>query len=104
MAVQSFTCLLQVGVAPIRRGGSRSTGLGFQLVNCAPHFVRRELGSYGWAWLRGVHLEGSRSAIPLAHFCPQGSPYLEMLKPTALSRCESAHARWRAWRQGGSAA
>ena len=50
MAVLSFTCLLRVGkAAPIRHGGSRSRGLGFHIVKCDPHFVRRKLGSYGVA-------------------------------------------------------
>ena len=105
MAVLSFTCVVRVGeAAPIRRGGSRSRGLGFHTVKCNPHFVRRRLGSYGRAWLRWLDREGSTSAIPLAHFCPQGSAYLQMVMATALSGCESVHARWHAWRQGGLAA
>ena len=105
MAVLSFTCLLWVGeAAPIRRGGSRSRGLGFHTVKCDPHFIRRKLGSYGRAWLRWLDHEGSTSAIPLAHFCPQGSAYLQVVMSTTLSGCESAQARWHAWRRGGSAA
>ena len=69
-----------------------------------PHFVRRKLGSYGRAWLRWFDREGSTSAVLLAHFCPQGAAYLLMVMATALSRCDSAHAQWHAWRTGGSAA
>ena len=69
-----------------------SRGLGFHTVKCEPHFVRRRLGSYGRAWLRWFDCEGSTPAIPLAHFCPQASPYLQMVMGTALSGCESAHA------------
>ena len=105
MAVLSFTCLLRVGeAAPIRRGGSRARGLGFHTVKCDPHFVRRKLGSYGGAWLRWLDREGSTSALPLAHFCPQGVAYLQMVMATTLSGSASAHARWHAWRRGGSAA
>ena len=105
MAVLSFTCLLLVGeAAPIRRGGSRSRGLGFHTVKCDPHFVRQRMGSYGKSWLRWLDGEGSTSTVPLAHFCPQGSSYLQMVMATALSGYASAHARWHAWRRGGSAA
>ena len=77
MAVPSFTCLLRVGeAAPIRRGGSRGRGLGFQTIKCDPHFVRRKLGSYGRAWLQWLDCEGSTSAVPLALLCPRGSAYL----------------------------
>ena len=69
-----------------------------------PHFVRRKLGSYGRAWLRWLDREGSTSAVPLAHFCSQGAAYLQMVMATALSGCDIAHARWHAWRRGGSAA
>ena len=75
---------------------------GFHTVKCHPHFVRRKPGSYGRAWLRWLDREGSTSAVLLAHFYPQG--YLQMVMATALSGCESAHARWHAWRRGGSAA
>ena len=45
MAVLSFTCLLRVGEAPpIRRGGSRSRGLGFHTVKCGPAFRPKEAG------------------------------------------------------------
>ena len=102
LAALSFTCLLRVGeAAPIRRGGSRARGLGF---HTDPHFVRRKLGSYGRAWLRWLDREGSTSAVPLAHFCPQGAAYLQMVMATALSGCASARARWHVWRRGGSAA
>ena len=105
MAVLSFTCLLRVGkAAPIRRGGSRGRGLGFRTVKCDPHFVRRKLGSYGKAWLRWLEREGSTSTVPLAHFCPQGAAYLQMVMATALSGCASAHARWHAWRFTGQMA
>ena len=105
MAVLSFTCLLRVGeAAPIRRGGSRGRGLGFHTVKCDTHIIRRKLGSYGRARLRWLDREGSTSAVPLAHLCPQGSAYLQMVMATALSGCESAHTRWHAWRRGGSAA
>ena len=106
MAVLSFTCLLRVGEAdPIRRGGSRARGVGFHTVKCDPHFVRTKLGSYGRAWLRWLDRvnEGSTSAVLLAHFCPQGAAYLQMVMVTALS-VASAHERWHAWRRGGSAA
>ena len=105
MAVLLFTYLLRVGEAtPITRGGSRSRGLGFHTVKCDPHFVRRRLGSYGRACLRWLDREGSTFAIPLSHFCPQGSAYLQMVMATAPNGCESAHARWHAWRRGRLAA
>ena len=59
------------------------------------------MASYGKSWLRRLDGEGSTSAVPLAHFCPQGSAYLHMVMATALSGCASAHARWHAWRPGG---
>ena len=63
MAVVSFTCLPRVGeAAPIKRGGSRSRGLGFHTGKYDPHFVRRKLGSYLRAWLRWLDREGSTSA------------------------------------------
>ena len=97
MAVLSFTCLLRVGeAAPIRCGRSRGRGLGFYTVKCDPHFVRRKLGSYSRAWLRWLDQEGSTSAVPLAHLCPQGATYRQMVMVTALSGCASAHARWHA--------
>ena len=46
-------------------------------------------GSYGRLWLRWLDREGSTSAVPLAHFCPQGSAYLQMVMATAL-RCTSS--------------
>ena len=105
MAVLSFTWQLRVYEAtPIRRAGSRSRGFGFHTVKCDPHFVRRKPGSYGRAWLRWLDREGSTSSIRLAHFCPQGSGYVQMVMATALSGCESAHAGWHAWRRGWSAA
>ena len=105
MAVLSFTCLLRVGeAAPIRRGGSRGRGLGFHTVKCDPHFVQSKPGSYGKAWLRWLDREGSTSAVLLAHFCPKGAAYLQMVMATALSGCASAHAQWHVWRRGGSAA
>ena len=46
MAVLSLNCLLRVGEeVPIKRGGSRSWGLGFHTVKCDPHFVGRRMGS-----------------------------------------------------------
>ena len=42
--------------------------------------------------------------VPLAHFSPQGSAYLQMDMGAALSGCAKAHARWPAWKRGGSAA
>ena len=105
MAVLSFTCLLWVGeAAPIRRAGSRARALGFHTVKCDPPFVRWKLGSYGRSWVRWLDREGCTSAVPLAHFCPQGAAYLQMVMATALSGCASAHARWHAWRRGRSAA
>ena len=105
MAVLSFTCLLRVGeAAPIRRGGSRGRGLGFHTIKCDPHFVLRKPGSYGRTWLRWLDREGSTSAVPLAHFCPQGAAYFQIVMATALSGCASAHVRWHAWRRGESAA
>ena len=99
MAVLSFTCLLRVGeAAPIRRGGSHARSLGFHTVKCDPHFVRTKLGTYGRAWLQWLDREGSTSAVPLAHFYPQGAAYLQMVMATALNGCASAHARWHAWR------
>ena len=98
MAVISFSCLLQVGeAAPIRRGGSRGRGPGGHTVECDPHLVRRKLWSYGRAWLLWLDREGSTSAVPLAHFCPQGAAYLQMVMATALGRCESAHAVEEGW-------
>ena len=105
MAVVSFTFLLRVGeAAPIKRGGSCSRGLGFHTVKFGPHFVRQRMGNYGRSWLRWLDREGSTSAVPLVHFRPQGSSYLQIVMATALSGCASAHARWHAWRRGGSAA
>ena len=105
MAVLSFMCLLRVGeAASMRRGGSSGRDLGFHTFKCDPHFVRRRLGSYGRAWLRWLDPEGSTSAVPLAHFCPQGAAYLRIVMAAALSGCESAHLRWHAWRRGRSAA
>ena len=105
MAVLLFTCLLRVGeAAPVGRGGSRARRLGFHTVKCDPHFVSMKLGSYGRAWLRWLHREGSTSAVPLAHFCRQGAAYLQMVVATTLNGCASAHTRWHACRRGGSAA
>ena len=59
------------------------------------------MGGYGRSWLRWLDGEGSTSAVPLVHFYPQGSAYLQMVMATALSGCASAHARWHAWRRGG---
>ena len=95
MAVLSFACLLRVGeAAPIRQGGSRSQGLGFHTVKCDPYFVRRKMGRYGRAWLRWLGAKGSTSTVPLAHFCPQGSTYLQMVMVAALNGCANTHARW----------
>ena len=100
IAVLSFTCLLRVGeAAPIRRGGSRARGRGFNTVKCDPHLVRRKLGIYGRAWLRWLDREGSTLAVPLEHFRLQGAAYLQMVMALALSGCASAHARWHAWKR-----
>ena len=79
-------------------------GRGVHPVKCDPHFVGMKLVSHSRAWLRWLDREGSTCAIPVAHFCPQGFPYLQMVMATALNGCESAHARWYVWRRGGSAA
>ena len=62
------------------------------------------MGSYNRSWLRWLDGKGSTFAVPLAHFCPQASAYLQMVMANTLSGCASAHARWHAWRRGGSAA
>ena len=59
---------------------------------------------YGRAWLRWLDVEGATSLVPLAHFCPQGSAYLQMVMLAAFSGCASAHARWHVRQRGGSAA
>ena len=98
-AVLSFTYLLRVGEAAlIRRGASRSRGLGFHTIKCDLRFIWRKLGRYGRAWLRWLDVEGATSAIPLALFCPQGSAYLYMVMAAALNGCVSPHKRWHAWR------
>ena len=105
MAVLSFTCLLRVGeAAPLRRRGSWSRGLGFHTVKCDPRLVWRRMGAYGRAWLRWLDAAGATSAVPVAHFCPQGPAFLQMVMAGALSGSDSAHVRWHAWRRGGGSA
>ena len=105
MAVLSFACLLKVGeAAPLRRGGSRSWGLGFHTVKFDPTLVQCRMGAYGRAWLRWLDAAGATSAVPVAHFCPQGPAILQMVMAGALNGLESAHAKWHAWRRGGLAA
>ena len=69
---------------PLSGVGSRGRGLGFHTVKCDPQFVRRRMGGYGKPWLRWLDREGFTSAVPLAHFCLQGSAYLQMVVATAL--------------------
>ena len=105
MAVLAFTCLLQVGeAAPLRRGGSRCRGLAFRTVKVAPRIVRRRLGKYAQAWLGWLDAKGATSAVVGAQFCPQGPAYMQSVMAAALGGSDNPHARWHAWRRGGSAA
>ena len=105
MAVLAFTCLLRVGeAAPLRRGGSRCRGLAFRTVKVAPRTVRRRLGKYAREWLGWLDATGATSAVVGAQFCPQGPAFMQSVMAAALGGSDNPHARWHAWRRGGSAA
>ena len=105
MAVLAFTCLLRVGeAAPLRRGGSRCRGLAFRTVKVAPRIVRRRLGKYAQEWLGWLDATGATSAVVGAQFCPQGPAFMQSVMAAALGGSDNPHARWHAWRRGGSAA
>ena len=64
-AVLSFTCLLRGGeVAPIRRGGSQSRGLGFYTVKCDPRFVRASWDATARFGCGGLTLRGPHRQSP----------------------------------------
>ena len=105
MAVLAFTCLLRVGeAAPLRRGGSRCRGLAFRTVKVAPRIVRRRLGKYAQERLGWLDATGATSAVVGAQFCPQGPAFMQSVMAAALGGSDNPHARWHAWRRGGSAA
>ena len=105
MAVLAFTCLLRVGeAAPLRRRGSWCRGWAFRMVRVAPRIVRRRLGKYAQAWLGWLDAKGATSAVVGAQFCPQGPAYMQSVLAAALGGSDNPHARWHAWRRGGSAA
>ena len=92
-----------------RQPPSRVEGPAGGCCGFTPSSVTHTLSEGGWgATARrgcdGYTVRGPPSAIPLAHFCPQGSAYLQMVMATALSGCECAPPRWHAWGRGGSAA
>ena len=90
--------------APLRWGGSRCRGLAFRTVKVAPRIVRRRLGKYAQAWLGLLNAKGATSAVVGAQLCPQGPAYMQSVMAAALGGSDNPHARWHAWRRGGSAA
>ena len=105
MELLAFTCLLRVGeAAPLRRGGSPCRGLAFRTVKVAPHIVRRRFGKYAQEWLGWLDAKGATFAVVGAQFCLQGPAFMQSVMAAALGGSDNPHARWHAWRRGGSAA
>ena len=66
--------------------------------------MRRRLGKYAQAWLGWLDAKGATSAVVGAQFCPQGPAFMQSVMAAALGGSDNPHARWHAWRRGGSAA
>ena len=85
-------------------GGSRCRGLAFRTVKVASRIVPRRLGKYAQAWLGWLDAKGTTSAGVGAQFGREGQAYMQWVMVAALGGSDNPHARWHAWRRGGSAA
>ena len=89
---------------PPLSGGLRVSGLGIPHGKSGPTHRTQMAGEVCPSVARLAGCQGGHVRCRWAQFCPQGPAYMQSVMAAALGGSNNLHARWHAWKRGGSAA